>query len=423
MVDIDRCRSGRFRSLRSPRHYPGKHRLRFVQNRSRPFSGQRFRRRHREPEIPLSTDYRLPNHDWIPTYNPCITTGAFGTRVYYPGRGGTIYYVDNPDSVSHGTPVQQVFYTTLAGYQGNAAAYNAAIYINSPLTPDSQGNVSLSFRVQGTAPAPISSTQSGFARLDPNGVGTYVLTGAAANDTSINRTSHNSAPALSADEGTVYVVAKNNNSGEGYLLALNSTTLATQHRIFLTDPRNGKGAAISDDSTASPTVAPDGDVYIGILSNPGNGSRGFLMRYSGDLSVQKTPGGFGWDYTCAIVPANMVPSYQGSSTYLIFSKYNNYAGFGDGDGINRIALLDPNDTQIDAHPSADGLIEMREIFSAIGPTPDVNNLGFEFPYAVREWCINTAAVNPATNSIFTPCEDGHIYRWDLSTNSFSQVVN
>src|SRR5204862_4099073 len=98
----------------------------------------------------------------------------------------------------------------------------------------------------------------------------------------------------------------------------------------------------------------------------------------------------------------MVPSYHGSSTYLIFSKYNNYAGFGDGDGVNRIALLDPNDTQIDPHSSAKGLVEMREVLSVIGATPDPNAIGPEFPYAVREWCINSAAVNPATNSVFTP---------------------
>ena len=39
----------------------------------------------------------------------------------------------------------------------------------------------------------------------------------------------------------------------------------------------------------------------------------------------------------------MVPSYQGPSSYLLFVKYNNYAGAtaGDGNGINKIALLDP----------------------------------------------------------------------------------
>ena len=44
-----------------------------------------------------------------------------------------------------------------------------------------------------------------------------------------------------------------------------------------------------------------------------------------------------------------------------------------------------------------------------------------FPYAVREWCINTAAVQSTTNSIFTPSEDGRIYRWNLiAPNSLSR---
>jgi len=370
----------------------------------------------------LTTDYVLPSHVWIPSYNPCITTGSFGTRLYYPGRGGTIYYIDNPDSVAHGSPVHQVFYTTLANYLGNAAAYDAAIFIDTPITADSQGNVFFGFRVTGTAPAPISSNQSGFARIDPNGNGSFVLAGTAANDTAIRRDSHNSAPALSNDETTLYVLVKSNTtSAYAYLLGLDSTTLATKHKVFLTDPRNGDGASVADDATASPMVAPDNDVYVGILSNPGNGSRGFLMRYSGDLTIQKTPGGFGWDYTAAIVPASMVPSYQGPSSYLIFSKYNNY-NFEDGDGVNRIALLDPNATQIDPHDTAGGLVEMREVLTVTGPTPDENALGTEFPYAVREWCINTAAVNPATNSVYLPSEDGHIYSWNLATNSLTQSL-
>jgi hypothetical protein len=106
---------------------------------------------------------------------------------------------------------------------------------------------------------------------------------------------------------------------------------------------------------------------------------------------------------------------------LIFSKYNNYL-VGDGDGVNRIALLDPNATQIDLHPSANGLVEMREVLTVCGPTPDDENFSTTFPNVKREWCINTPAVNPATQSIFTPSEDGQIYRWDLAENSLSQAV-
>jgi hypothetical protein len=60
------------------------------------------------------------------------------------------------------------------------------------------------------------------------------------------------------------------------------------------------------------------------------------------------------------------------------------------------------------------------VLTIAGPTPDAEHP--TIPTAVREWCINTAAVNPATHSIFTPSEDGHIYRWDLATNSLSQAV-
>jgi hypothetical protein len=369
----------------------------------------------------VATDYILPAYNWIPVYNPCLTTGAFGTRLYYAGPGGTVYHIDNPDSAAHGPPVQEVFYGTLANYLGNAAAYNSTIFINTPLTPDSSGNVFFGFRVQGTAPAPLNTTQSGFARIDATGNGTYVLAGTAANDGTINRDTHNSAPALSNDEATVYVVAKSSSTTASYLLGLNSTTLAMKYRVALKDPRNNNAATVTDDSTASPMVAPDNDVYFGILGNPGGGFRGFLLRFSSDLATQKLSGGFGWDYTAAIVPASMVPFYQGSSSYLLFCKYNNYA-FSDGDGVNRLALLDPNATQIDPHSSAPGFVEMREVLTLIGPTPDPDNYSAQFPYAVREWCINTAAVNPATNSIFVPNEDGRLYRWNVATNSFAQAV-
>ncbi|HEY6348885.1 MAG TPA: Ig-like domain-containing protein [Candidatus Angelobacter sp.] len=375
----------------------------------------------------LTTDYVQPSHNWILSYQPALAVNSVDTRLYYPGAGGTIYYIDNPDSVSHGAPVQQVFYTTLANYQANAAAFNSSVFVNTPITSDSSGNVFFGFRVQGTAPAPLNTTQSGFARIDPNGNATFVLAGTAASDSNIGQDSHNSAPALSNDGTTLYVVVKGASTDTyGYLLGLDSTTLATKFKVFLKDPRsnNANNAQMLDDSTASPMVGPDGDVYFGIMGNPFNGSRGFMLHFSSDLTVEHPPGGFGWDNTAAIVPASMVPSYTGTSSYLLFTKYNNYADGGNdnGNGINRIALLDPNATQVDAHSSSNGMLIMREVLTQIGPTPDASLRNSSFPFAVREWCINTAAVNPATNSIFTPSEDGRTYRWNLITNSLSEWV-
>ena len=373
----------------------------------------------------LTTDYILPSHNWIPVYQPALATSSFGTRLYYPGAGGTIYYIDAPDSISHGAPVQQVFYTTLANYQANAAGFNSTVFINTPITADSTGNVFFGFRVQGTAPAPLSTTQSGFARIDPVGNASYVLAGTAAGDATIGRDTHNSGPALANDQATVYVAVKGASTETyGYLLGLDATTLATKYKVFLKDPRNNNDATLLDDSTASPMVGPDNDVYFGIYANPPNGSRGFLLHFSSDLTVEKPPGGFGWDNTPAIVPATMVPSYAGPSSYLIFTKYNNYANAGgdSADGVNRIALLDPNVTQVDAHASSNGMLIMREVMTVIGPTADDENRSASLPYAVREWCINTAAINPATNSVFTPSEDGRIYRWNLVSNALTQFV-
>jgi hypothetical protein len=247
-----------------------------------------------------------------------------------------------------------------------------------------------------------------------------VLVGTAASDALIDRDSHNAGPALSNDESSVYFPVKaSSNAFYSYLLELNSTTLATKHSVFLRDPRNTNGARITDDATSNPMIAPDGDVYFGVFGNSGNGSRGFLLRFSGDLSTTKTPGAFGWDYTPGIVPASMVPSYTGTSLYLLFCKYNDYASQ-DGSGVNRVAILDPNETQIDSHSTAPGLVEMREVLTVIGPTPD--NVGPSFPFAVQEFCINAPAVNPATNSVFFDSEDGHIYRWNLVTNSIDQAA-
>ncbi|HZU24736.1 MAG TPA: Ig-like domain-containing protein, partial [Bryobacteraceae bacterium] len=368
----------------------------------------------------LSTDYVLPNYNWFPVYQPVLVNTGTGTRLYYPGAGGTVYYIDNPDSSAHSAPVRLAFYG-VASFNSNASGFTSTVFIDTPISADSSGNIFFGFRVQGTAPAPLSTSQSGFARIDSAGNGVYVLAGTATGDGQISRDSHNSAPALSNDQSTLYVVAKSGTTEYyGYLLGLDSATLATKYKVFLRDPRNGNGGGILDDSTASPMVAPDNDVYFGIFSNPDNGSRGFMLRFSSDLSVQKTPGAFGWDFTAAVVPASMVTAYTGNSPYLIFSKYNNYANDADGNGVDRIALLDPNSTQIDPHPTANNLMEMRELMTVIGVTPDSENPGV--PNAVREWCINSPAVNPATHSIFTPSEDGHVYRWNLDTNSLSEMI-
>src|SRR5206468_5339486 len=134
----------------------------------------------------------------------------------------TMYHIDNPDAESPGTPVQECFYTNMAYYVTNAggiSGFTNTIFINTPITADPNGVIFFGFRVQGTAPAPLSTNQSGFARLDPEGNAIYVLAAAAAADSLIAWDSHNSAPALSNDGSTLYVpVKQRSSSSHAYLL-------------------------------------------------------------------------------------------------------------------------------------------------------------------------------------------------------------
>ncbi len=62
------------------------------------------------------------------------------------------------------------------------------------------------------------------------------------------------------------------------------------------------------------------------------------------------------------------------------TKYNNYYGYGNGDGHNEIAILSPDETQKDRFSSA---TVMKEVKTLIGPT----HVPGEPPGVVYEWCI------------------------------------
>jgi hypothetical protein len=340
----------------------------------------------------LTNDYLvITNVGEKPVYQPVLVSLPSSLRLYYPGAGGTVYYVENPDSDTPGDPVQICFYTNLTGYASNAAAFNTNLFINTPLTASTNGEIYFAFRANGTIPDPINTNMSGFVRIDADGNGTYVLTTTAAGSTNAGPSPQNCAPALSNDGSTVYMVAKGT-----FLLGLDSQTLATKY------VRSVAGGS-TDYATTSPTVGPDGDVYFGVS---GGLDPGTLAHFSGDLVAAKLPGFFGWDYTVAVVPSSVVPSYSGPSSYLLFCKYNDYRT------RNRIALLDPNTPQV--RPFSN--ICMREVFTAFSPTP-TGSFGGQ-----TEWCINTAAVNPETACVFAPNEDGRLYRWDLGANSFSEAI-
>jgi hypothetical protein len=98
------------------------------------------------------------------------------------------------------------------------------------------------------------------------------------------------------------------------------------------------------------------------------------------------------------------------------TKYNNYADTG-GNGVNKIAILDPRTSMTDP---ISGATVMNEVLTIAGPTPD-SSFTNTYPNAVREWCINSAAVDPFTKSVLANNEDGKLYRWDLTSNTLSET--
>jgi hypothetical protein len=54
-----------------------------------------------------------------------------------------------------------------------------------------------------------------------------------------------------------------------------------------------------------------------------------------------------------------------------------------------------------------------------GVTPDSDFNPCQYPNAVREWCINSAAIDVINQCAVVNSEDGHVYRWSFITNSLS----
>jgi hypothetical protein len=354
----------------------------------------------------LNTGWQAPGASFVPGLGPTIS----GSTLYIPDIAGRVIARPNPDEKKQ--KVTKLYFYGVKNFKKNKPAYEANVQINTPLTTDAAGNLFFGFVTLGSTPL---NLQGGLARIGADGTGTWVSAASLSGDASVYEVSMSGAPALSLDGSIVYVPVDNGNYG--YLVAVNSATLAPISKVLMKDPSSGQYAIIFDASSAAPTVGPDGDVYFGVIENPfpNHNDRGWLLHYNADLTQVKIPGSFGWDDTASVVPSSMVPSYTGTSTYLLMTKYNNYCGSGSGNGKNEIAILDPNATEHD--PIIPNTMVMKEVLTHLGVTPDG-----DCPGGVTEWCINTAAVDPLTKSVIANNEDGNLYRWDLTTNTFTQVI-
>jgi hypothetical protein len=310
--------------------------------------------------------------------------------------------------------VRRLVFYGAAQWRAHRSAYDKAVQITTPLTAGRDGSVYFGFTVTGATPAHLSS---GIARIDAHGHATWITAAAAAGNPAINGVAINCAPALSRSGTTVYITVTG--ATRGILVGLNATTLKPRSHVLLKDPISGRPAIISTSSSASPTVGPDGDVYYGVLENPfpSHDDRGWLLHYNATLTQAKTPGSFGWDNTVSVLPARAVPGYHGTSPYLLVSKYNNYLGIGPhGDGHNRVAVIDPRASQKDPYANTPVMKAVQTILSPM-------HVPGEPAGARYEWCINSAVVDRADDSVIVNSEDGTLYRWDLARNTLAEKIH
>jgi hypothetical protein len=378
---------------------------------------------------PVPNDYTLGG--WEPLFQPVLAS----TYIYVPGAGGTIYQLDQ----TTGVVLQQI--------NPFGTAEDPTKFVAGGLTADTQGNIYYNV-MQLVLSWPWNSdvvnswivkvatdnstTIVTYTSLLPNApttcLGTFSTTqlpwppSPTAVPPSIpcgsQRPALNVAPAISADGSTLYTVSRAHFRGRAsYLLALNTADLTLQWststlailddgcNILLPmdgqpdgcsiygatglDPtQNTQGAGIvSDQASASPMVAPDASILLGV-NDAYNYGRGHLLKFSPTGTYQANYS-FGWDTTPAIFPNN--------GTYSVILKDNHYN--------NGSYCTDP--TWCPKAPP--GPYYITQLDSNLIPQwqfkDTTTNHGHPNGY---EWCANAAAVD-ANGVIYADNEDGYLY--------------
>src|SRR5947209_917079 len=168
---------------------------------------------------------------------------------------------------------------------------------------------------------------------------------------------------------------------------------------------------VLDDSSATPTVAPDGSIFFGAYTLY-NWAQGHMMHFSANGDFLNAFG-FGWDTTPAIYPHG--------GTYSVIFKNNHYGGPGFGD-----YCADPNWCPDRSNPNASFLGPEQYFVTQLDP-----NLNIEWSFRNTnhnsctrqpdgsvtcvsdhpngfEWCVNAAVVD-ANGVVYANSEDGNLY--------------
>ena len=418
----------------------------------------------------FNTDWFAPgssNDFWEPVYHAVLANGF----LYDPGEGGTIFKINKADGSvvkrinPFGTTVDPNTYTASPlSADGNGNVYYNVIQISTPPTvsfftndavnswlvrvgPDdsismvSYATLFSQAQIKGEAPpAPTGRCDVSFLPSQlpwppqPNANPHTTPCGS-------QRPSMNIAPAIAPD-GTIYTVSKAHFvTRYSYVVAVNPNltgkwAASLRNRLNdgcgISEPIGNPGGANAnggcntgatfgfdpeingppparaiDDSSSTPTVAPDGSVFYGAYTAY-NFAQGHLMHFSANGDFLNSFN-FGWDSTVAIYPHN--------GTYSVVMKNNHYAGgsyCGDPNWcpVARTSadLLGPESffvTQFDPNLNIQWTFQNTNTQSCTRNADGSITCVSDHPNGF-EWCVNAPLVD-ATGVVFANSEDGNLY--------------
>ena len=404
---------------------------------------------------PLPTPGGALGPTWEPVYHPALTADS----VWAPGAGGTIDRVSRID----GSRIQRFnpFGTTV----------DTSIYMAGPPSIDDAGNIYYNaiqldtsapwtsdvraawlVKVQPNSPVaikvPFSSIVSGAPASNaqcttsfptsqlpwppsPGAVAPTVTCGA-------QRPGVNVAPAIAAD-GTIYTISRAHlNDRYGYLVAVNPNltpkwTATLRNRFndgcnVMIPPNGSPGGCrtgtftgvdpaenqpgsgrVSDNSTSSPVVAPDGRIVYGSYTRY-NYSQGHLMSFNPDGTFVASYG-WGWDLTPAV--------WRHDGTYSLLLKENHYDAPAYCSGSSNCpgdrTFTTPGDpeqyfiTQLNPSLQVEWKFRNTETKSCVRVDGQVQCFD-DHPHGF-EWCVNALAVD-GRGVVYANAEDGNVYAID-----------
>lgn len=422
----------------------------------------------------FNTDWFAPGSStlfWEPVYHAALANGF----LYDPGRGGTIFKINKSTGAvvkrinPFGTTIDantftasplsadasgNIYYNVIQVTQNNLTGWLGDDVVNSWLvkvTPNdtvtkvsyatllSQAQIKGDAVPRGNDRCKLSFSESQLPwPPQPNANPQTTPCGS-------QRAAMNIAPAI-APNGTIYSISKAHFATRyNYLLAVNANMTgkwAASFRGRLNDgcgvsfPIGNPGGAnanggcsagatfgfdpatnepppgrVLDDSSSSPTIAPDGSIFYGAYTVY-NWAQGHMFHFSANGDFLNAFN-FGWDNTPAIYPHG--------GTYSVIFKNNHYGGAGFGD-----YCLDPNWCPERSNPNASFLGPEQYFVSQFDP-----NLNIEWNFQNTntqsctrnpdgtvscqttnpngfEWCVNAAVVD-ANGTVYANSEDGNLY--------------